>query len=84
MSREHELYADSAQAREVDRQYQLFGDSSWADHMTSEQARANNQAWNTMIRERNEHQRAESRRVISSALNKMEAMCGTGAARRTA
>lgn len=84
MSREHDLYADSAQAREVDRQYQLFGDSSWADHMTSEQARANNQAWNTMIRERNEHQRAESRRVISSALNKMEAMCGSGAARRTA
>lgn len=84
MAREHELYADSAQAREVDRQYQLFGDSSWADHMTSEQARANNQAWNTMIRERNEHQRAESRRVISSALKKMEAMCGSGAARRTA
>ena len=84
MAREHELYADSAQAREVDRQYQLFGDSSWVDHMTSEQARANNEAWNTMIRERNEHQRAESRRVISSALTKMEAMCGTGAARRTA
>lgn len=84
MAREHELYADSAQAREVDRQYQLFGDSSWVDHMTSEQARANNEAWNTMIRERDERQRADSRRVIVSALDKMEAMCGSGAARRTA
>ena len=84
MAREHELYADSAQAREIDRQYQLFGDSSWVDHMTSEQARANNEAWNAMIRERDERQRTESRRVIASALDKMEAMCGSGAARRTA
>lgn len=84
MAREHELYADSAQAREVDRQYQLFGDPSWVDHMTSEQARANNEAWNTMIRERDKRQRTESRRVIASALDKMEAMCGSGAARRTA
>lgn len=84
MAREHELYADSAQAREVDRQYQLFGDPSWVDHMTSEQARANNEAWNAMISERDERQRTESRRVIASALDKMEAMCGSGAARRTA
>ncbi|WP_207833647.1 hypothetical protein [Pseudomonas sp. 43(2021)] len=84
MAREHELYADSAQAREVDRQYQLFGDPSWVDHMTSEQARANNEAWNTMIRERDERQQVETRRVIASALDKMEAMCGSGAARRTA
>lgn len=84
MAREHELYADSAQAREVDRQYQLFGDPSWVDHMTSDQARANNHAWNTMIRERDERQRADSRRVIVSALDKMEAMCGSGAAGRTA
>ena len=84
MSREHELYADSAQAREVDRQYQLFGDTSWADHLTSTQARANNQAWNALISERDERQRTESRRVIASALDKMEAMCGSGAARRTA
>lgn len=84
MNREHELYADSAQAREVDRQYQLFGDTSWADHLTSTQARANNQAWNTMIRERDERQRTESRRVITSALDKMEAMCGSRAARRIA
>ncbi|AHC85715.1 hypothetical protein X970_10830 [Pseudomonas monteilii SB3101] len=84
MAREHELYADSAQAREVDRQYQLFGDPSWVDHLTSEQARANNETWNTMIRERDERQRIESRRVISAALDKMEAMCGSGAARRTA
>ncbi|MEB6589664.1 hypothetical protein MXM82_11040 [Pseudomonas asiatica] len=84
MAREHELYADSAQAREVDRQMRLFGDTHWADHLTSEKARANNQAWNTMIRERDEHQRSESRRVIASALDKMEAMCGSGTARRTA
>lgn len=84
MAREHELYADSAQAREVDRQYRLFGDTSWADHLTSKQARANNQAWNAMISERDEHQRTESRRVIASALDKMEAMCGSRAARRTA
>lgn len=84
MAREHELYADSAQAREIDRQYQLFGDPSWVDHLTSEQARANNETWNTMIRERDERQRIESRRVISAALDKMEAMCGSGAARRTA
>lgn len=84
MAREHELYADSAQAREVDRQYLLFGDTSWVDHLTSKQARANNEAWNTMIRERDERQRVESRRVISAALEKMEAICGSGAARRTA
>ncbi|MET3051904.1 hypothetical protein ABXV19_08765 [Pseudomonas alkylphenolica] len=84
MAREHELYADTAQAREVDRQMALFGDTHWADHLTSKQARANNEAWNTMIRERDERQRATSRRVIASALDKMEAMCGTGAARRTA
>ncbi|WP_054881798.1 hypothetical protein [Pseudomonas sp. NBRC 111128] len=84
MAREHELYADSAQAREVDRQYLLFGDTSWVDHLTSKQARANNEAWNKMIRERDERQRIESRRVISAALEKMEAMCGSGAARRTA
>ncbi|NIF28377.1 hypothetical protein F3J44_18575 [Pantoea sp. Tr-811] len=84
MAREHELYADSAQAREADRQLGLFGDTHWADHLTSKQARANNEAWNTMIRERDERQRVESRRVIASALDKMEAMCGSGAARRTA
>lgn len=84
MAREYELYADSAQAREVDRRYQLFGDTAWADHLTSKQARANNEAWNTMIRERDERQRAESRRVIGSALDKMETMCGSGAARSTA
>ncbi|MEW9840543.1 hypothetical protein [Pseudomonas juntendi] len=84
MAHEHELYADSAQAREVDRQMRLFGDTSWADHLTSEQARANNEAWNTMIRERDERQRAVSRRVLSAALDKMEAICGSGAARRTA
>ncbi|MBA6091620.1 hypothetical protein [Pseudomonas monteilii] len=84
MAREHELYADSAQAREVDHQYRLFGDTHWADHLTSEQARANNQAWNTSIRERDERQRIESRRVIAAALDKMEAMCGSSAARRTA
>jgi hypothetical protein len=84
MTREHELYADTAQAREVDRQMALFGDMHWADHLTSKQTRANNEAWNTMIRERDERQRATSRRVIASALDKMEAMCGTGAARRTA
>jgi hypothetical protein len=84
MAREHELYADSAQAREVDRQMRLFGDTNWVDHLTSAKARANNHAWNNDIRERDERQRAESRRVIASALDKMEAMCGTGAARRTA
>lgn len=84
MAREHELYADSAQAREVDRQMRLFGDTHWADHLTSKQAKANNEAWNTMIRERDKHQRVESRRVIAAALDKMEVMCGSGAARRTA
>jgi len=84
MAREHELYADTAQAREVDRQMGLFGDTHWADHLTSKQARANNDAWNTMIRERDERQRATSRRIIASALDKMEAMCGSAAARRTA
>lgn len=84
MAREYELYADTAQAREVDRQMRLFGDTSWADHITSKQARDNNHAWNAMISERDERQRVESRRVISAALEKMEAKCGSGAARRTA
>ncbi|MBA6130979.1 MULTISPECIES: hypothetical protein [Pseudomonas] len=84
MSDQLDLYADSAQARALDRR--LSGDFEvyWAAGITPEQAAANNRAWLAMIRKQEEHQKAESRRVIGAALEKMEAICGSGAARRTA
>jgi hypothetical protein len=79
----HELYADSAQARALDRR--MAGDDTpWAEGITSKQAKANNQAWLDMLARSDKAQRASSRKAISGALDKMEAMCGSGAARRTA
>lgn len=79
-----DLYADSAQARALDRR--LSGDEQvhWAAGVTPEEAAENNRAWLECLRARDEQQKAASRRAIASALGKMEAMCGTGAARRTA
>ncbi|WP_313447372.1 hypothetical protein [Pseudomonas sp.] len=84
MAHEHELYADSAQGRELDRRISGDHDVHWAAGITPEQTAANNQAWLAIIRQQEEHRKATSRRVIAAALDKMEAMCGSGAARRTA
>ncbi|HDS1694767.1 TPA: hypothetical protein QEM72_005400 [Pseudomonas putida] len=84
MAHEHELYADSAQGRELDRRISGDFEVHWTATITPEQAAANNQAWLAMIRQQEEHRKASSRRVIAAALGKMETMCGSGAARRTA
>lgn len=84
MSREHELYADSAQGRALDRRMSGDYEVHWADGVTPEQAAENNRAWLAMIRQQEDHCKASSRRVIAAALDKMEVMCGSGAARRTA
>lgn len=84
MAHQYDLYADSAQARALDRRLSGEYDVHWADGVTPQQAAANNRAWLAMIRKQDEHQRASSRKAIASALDKMEAICGSGAARRTA
>ncbi|MNH11847.1 hypothetical protein D3C79_713730 [compost metagenome] len=84
MSRDHELYADSAQGRALDRQMSGDFEVHWAEGVTPEQAAENNRAWLAMIRQADEQRKASSRKIIAAALDKMEAMCGSGAARRTA
>lgn len=68
MSREHELYADSAQAREVDRRYQ--GDVAWVDVDTI-QAKSNNKAWLEMLQERDKQHRIQMRAKIASAVDQI-------------
>ncbi|MCX5511248.1 MULTISPECIES: hypothetical protein [Pseudomonas] len=68
MAREHELYADSAQAREMDRRF--TGDSCWVD-IDSKQAKANNQAWLQMIRRQDEHHRNQMRGKIAAAVDQI-------------
>lgn len=84
MAHQYDLYADSAQARALDRRLSGEHDVHWAEGVTPQQAAANNRAWLDGLRKRDEIQSANSRKAIASALEKMEAMCGTGAARRTA
>lgn len=84
MNDQLDLYADSAQARALDRRLSGEHEVHWAEGVSPQQAAANNRAWLAMIRKQDEHQRASSRKAIASALDKMEAMCGSGAARRTA
>ncbi|MCI0914662.1 hypothetical protein [Pseudomonas putida] len=82
MATQHDLYADSAQA--LDRRLSGEQEVHWAEGITPQQAAANNRAWLAMIRKQDKNQKASSRTAIASALDKMEAMSGTGAARRTA
>lgn len=84
MAHQYDLYADSAQARALDRRLSGEHDVHWAEGVTPQQAAANNRAWLEGLRKRDEVQRANSRKAIASALEKMEAMCGSGAARREA
>lgn len=84
MNDQLDLYADSAQARAMDRRLSGDTDVHWAAGITPQQAAANNRAWLEMIQKRDKAQAANSRTAIASALDKMEAMCGSGAARRTA
>lgn len=84
MNDQLDLYADSAQARAMDRRLSGDAEVHWTAGVTPQQAAENNRAWLEMIRKRDKVQAANSRKAIASALDKMEAMCGTGAARRTA
>lgn len=83
MATQHELYADSAQARSLDRRMSGDFDAHWASGVTPQQAAANNRAWLAMISQQQKAQQSSSRKAIAAALDKMEAMCGSGAARRT-
>ncbi len=79
------LYADSAQARALDKRLSGDDDVHWADGVSPEQAAENNQAWLESIRRKEAFQTVSSRKAIAAALNKMEAICGTSAdPRRTA
>jgi hypothetical protein len=84
MNRNHELYADSAQARALDRRLSGNDDVHWAEGVTPEQAAENNRAWLAMVRQQEAFRKESSRKAIAAALNKMEAICGTGAAARRA
>lgn len=77
-----DLYADSAQARALDRRLSSDEQVHWASSVTPQEAAENNRAWLEALRIHNEHQKAASRRAIAAALGKMEALCGSGAARR--
>lgn len=81
----NELYADSAQARALDRRLSGDDDVHWAEGVTPEQAAENNREWLAMIRQQEAFRKVSGRMAIASALDKMEAICGSGAvARRTA
>ncbi|MND86743.1 hypothetical protein D3C80_787230 [compost metagenome] len=84
MNDQLDLYADSAQARSMDRRLSSDTEVHWTAGVTPQQAAANNRAWLEGLRMRDEIQTANSSKAIASALDKMEAMCGSGAARRTA
>ncbi|MNJ32956.1 hypothetical protein D3C77_276350 [compost metagenome] len=85
MSLDHQLYADSAQARSLDRRLSGEYEAHWAEGVTPEQAAENNQAWLEMVRQQEVSRKASSKKVLAAALGKMEAVCGSGAlARRTA
>lgn len=80
-----ELYADSAQARAMDKS--LAGDYGdlWGSNLSPQEAAANNRAWLEMLRTQEAARLASSKKVRAMALAKMESMCGSGAAaRRTA
>lgn len=79
-----DLYADSAQARALDRRLSADEQVHWAAHVTPAEAAEDNRAWLESLRARDEQQKASSRRAIAAALGKMEALCGSGAARRIA
>ncbi|MHA6161006.1 hypothetical protein ACX3X6_08890 [Pseudomonas sichuanensis] len=80
MSREHELYADSAQAREMDRRF--TGDSCWVD-VDSRQAKANNRAWLQMIREQEENHSNQMRNKVAAAVNQIGSRWGYTGPRRS-
>ncbi|MNJ57853.1 hypothetical protein D3C77_534620 [compost metagenome] len=85
MSQQLELYADSAQARALDRRLTGNDEVHWAEGVTPQQAAENNRAWIAMIRQQEVFRKESSRKAIAAALGKMEMMCGSGAAaRRTA
>lgn len=77
-----DLYADSAQARALDLRLSADEQVHWAAHVTPAEAAEDNRAWLETLRARDEQQKANSRRAIASALGKMEALCGSSAARR--
>lgn len=79
---DHELYADSAQARALDRRMSSDDDLHWSQGITPEEAAENNRAWLERLRIQNESRAASAKMVRLAALAKMEAMCGRSAAAR--
>jgi hypothetical protein len=79
---DHELYADSAQARALDRRMSSDDDLHWSQGITPEEAAENNRAWLERLRIQNESRAASAKKVRLAALAKMEAMCGRSAAAR--
>lgn len=51
---DHELYADSAQARALDRRMSSDDDLHWSQGITPEEAAENNRAWLERLRIQNE------------------------------
>lgn len=78
MSQQDELYADSAQARALDRRLSRNQEVHWASKITPEQAVENNRAWLAMIRRQDDLRLEGRRKSIAAALGKMETMCGSG------
>lgn len=75
-----EKYADSSQARALDRRLAGGDKPHWSVGITPEQAAANNAAWLDMIGKQEAARKASSKRLISGAMTQMEAICGNGSA----
>lgn len=79
---DNKLYADSAQARAMDKSLAGGHDDPWCADMSPQEAAANNRAWLEILHVQEAARLASSKQVIALALGKMEAMCGSGAAAR--
>lgn len=72
MIREHELYADSAQARELDRDRHEAG-----PEITLGEEEENDRIWAAAIRAQEQSRKISSRRVLQIALAQMEERLGS-------
>ncbi|MNJ36824.1 hypothetical protein D3C77_316280 [compost metagenome] len=74
------LYADSAQARAMDKSLAAGHEDPWGSELSPQEAAANNRAWLESLRTQEAARLVSSRKVRALALAKMEEMCGSGAA----
>jgi len=82
---DNKLYADSAQARAMDKSLAGGYDDPWGGDLSPQEAAANNRAWLEMLRIQEAARLASGKKVRARALAKMELMCGSGTTtRRTA